>query len=269
MHATARARRPRQTFLSAALETVVSVMKMHALKESNVRIGVMLMGTERTKNDNNFEHIYLLHPLAVTSPAVIKNLKDCASVPDKLIAEVGTPQAGQVLPLAHALWACSSLLRVARPVDKKTIWCEGGGGGGGGPPGGGGGRGGPPPPPPPPPPPHTHTHTRPYHRRVLTNDDSPAVSAHDCEVRAADAWAAGIEILVLPMLAPGRTAFDGRFWSRIVAAEDEETRQVAVAGGGVVEVALPPPGAAAAVEAGAAASSGGTVVPSGKCRYSM
>jgi len=63
-----------QTFLSAALGTVASVMKAHATGGTSARIAVMLMGTEKAKNENAFDNVFLLHPLAPTSPEVIRSL---------------------------------------------------------------------------------------------------------------------------------------------------------------------------------------------------
>jgi hypothetical protein len=86
-------------------------------------------------------------------------------------------------------------------------------------------------------------------------------SRTDSELRARDAWAAGIEIMVLPMLKPGRAVFDAdAFWTHIVATEEEETRQVPVKDGVVVEAAVAHLPSPAGVASAAGASEGAAIL---------
>ncbi|KAK9721005.1 ATP-dependent DNA helicase II subunit 1, variant 2 [Basidiobolus ranarum] len=103
----------------SALKCINSVLLDKIVTSNSDLLGILLYGTEETKNSGGLENIYLLQNLETPDATSIKELESLVNDKEKFLNTVSSTKTE--LPLGNVFWACSSILSTCQNVSSKRI----------------------------------------------------------------------------------------------------------------------------------------------------
>jgi len=111
------------TRLQVALKCVHTTLKKKILGSPNDVIGVLLYGTEKKFQINDFEHLSLVLPLETPEAKSIQAIENYTDDLKSLSQDVGEFDSANAANLHEALWQCQSLFNnVTGKVSTRRIW---------------------------------------------------------------------------------------------------------------------------------------------------